>query len=150
MGTKTKEALYFGAAFLLLSTASILIGRYMDKKQIVEFARKFIGLPYVWGAQCPTIGADCSGLVYMVYKKFYPDFRDRTAQAYFNASLLKDRPEVGDLIFFGTGPNDIKHVGIVSGKNTMIHSGQSTGVTETNFNTPYWQNIFVSYGKITG
>ena len=36
---------------------------------LVEYAKEFLGVPYVWGGTSPE-GFDCSGLVYYVYGKF--------------------------------------------------------------------------------
>lgn len=39
-------------------------------ERIVNFAKKFIGNPYVWGGISLTAGCDCSGFVQSVYKRF--------------------------------------------------------------------------------
>lgn len=40
-----------------------------QRQQVIEYAKKFLGTPYVWGGTTPN-GFDCSGLVQYVYKKF--------------------------------------------------------------------------------
>ena len=37
---------------------------------LVEYAKQFIGNPYVWGGTSLTKGADCSGFVLSVFKKY--------------------------------------------------------------------------------
>ena len=38
------------------------------RAEIVEYAMRFIGNPYVWGGTSLTKGADCSGFVQSVFK----------------------------------------------------------------------------------
>lgn len=35
---------------------------------LVEYAKQFVGNPYVWGGTSLTKGADCSGFVLAVFK----------------------------------------------------------------------------------
>ena len=37
---------------------------------LVEYAKQFVGNPYVWGGTSLTKGADCSGFVLSVFKKY--------------------------------------------------------------------------------
>jgi cell wall-associated NlpC family hydrolase len=83
-------------------------------------AESYIGTPYVWGGDSPG-GFDCSGLVQWVYAEAGLSL-PRTAQAQFDTG-----PEVpvsglapGDLVFFGSGPGDVTHVGIYAGGNEMV------------------------------
>ena len=46
--------------------ASVVAGVGGD--QVVADARRYLGVPYVWGGTDPAKGLDCSGLVQRVYK----------------------------------------------------------------------------------
>lgn len=88
--------------------------------QIVNEAETWIGVPYKWGGTTRQ-GVDCSGLTLRVYEKFGKSL-PRTSQAQFdytsNRRVSTGRP--GDMVFFGSGPNDVVSVGIVSGPNEVI------------------------------
>ena len=43
-------------------------GTSLSGDQVVADARKYLGVPYVWGGTDPAKGLDCSGLVQRVYK----------------------------------------------------------------------------------
>jgi cell wall-associated NlpC family hydrolase len=86
--------------------------------RVVRYARRFIGVPYVWGGASPRPGFDCSGLVRYVWGHFgvslphssYGDMsRGRAVPA---RKYLKP----GDLVFFAGG----SHVGIYVGRNRVI------------------------------
>jgi peptidoglycan DL-endopeptidase CwlO len=88
-------------------------------EQVVADARKYLGVPYVWGGTDPAKGLDCSGLVQRVYKDLGIELpRVSQDQAHVGTrvpSLAQARP--GDLVCFGT-PAD--HIGIFIGGNKMI------------------------------
>jgi peptidoglycan DL-endopeptidase CwlO len=87
--------------------------------QVVADARKYLGIPYVWGGTDPAKGLDCSGLVQRVYADLGIDLpRVSQDQAHVGravAGLAQARP--GDLLCFGT-PAD--HIGIYIGGHRMI------------------------------
>lgn len=88
---------------------------------VVEAARKYLGVPYVWGGTNPATGLDCSGLVQKVYSELGYDLpRVSYQQAEAGrpvASLAEAQP--GDVLAFGSPVN---HVGIYIGDNQMIHA----------------------------
>jgi cell wall-associated NlpC family hydrolase len=92
---------------------------------VVADARKYLGVPYLWGGTDPAKGLDCSGLVQRVYKDLGIDLprgsRDQAKVGTEVASLSQAKP--GDLVTFGVPAN---HIGIYIGGNKMIvapHSG---------------------------
>jgi cell wall-associated NlpC family hydrolase len=86
---------------------------------VVADAKRYLGVPYVWGGTDPATGLDCSGLVQRVYKDLgidVPRVADDQARAGRPvASLAEARP--GDLVAFGT---PVDHIGIYAGNNTMV------------------------------
>jgi cell wall-associated NlpC family hydrolase len=91
----------------------------------LAYARSQIGVPYQWGGDGPAAGDqgfDCSGLTRAAYASAGIDL-PRTAQAQYDAgphlppgSLLQP----GDLVFFGTSPAHVTHVGIYAGNDQMV------------------------------
>jgi cell wall-associated NlpC family hydrolase len=84
----------------------------------VAFALEQVGAPYLWGGDGPG-GFDCSGLTQAAYRAAGIAL-PRTAQAQFDAgpAVAPGAPiEVGDLVFFGTGPTSVDHVGLVVGRS---------------------------------
>ncbi|MFI5987385.1 NlpC/P60 family protein [Streptomyces sp. NPDC051555] len=100
-----------------------------------------IGLPYSWGggdANGPStgsccspngssggsiIGFDCSGLMLYAYAKA-GIFLPRTAAEQYAASepIKREQIQVGDLVFYGSTPENIHHVGIYVGGGQMIEA----------------------------
>ena len=81
----------------------------------VDWALAQVGTPYIWGGETPGVGFDCSGLVQAAYKVAGITL-PRVAQDQYDAGpqLPPGTPlEPGDLVFFGGGPSDVTHVGIV-------------------------------------
>lgn len=93
----------------------------------IEYARGQIGLPYLWGGDGPDrgeAGFDCSGLTTAAYAAAAITI-PRTAQTQYNAGprLTPDQPLApGDLVFFGTSPRAVTHVGIAISPTEMINA----------------------------
>jgi cell wall-associated NlpC family hydrolase len=96
---------------------------------IADGARKYLGVPYVWGGTDPAKGLDCSGLVQRVYRDLGIDV-PRVAIDQGNAgravpNLAAAKP--GDLLVMNAG----QHIGIYMGNNQYIHApapGQSVRI----------------------
>ncbi|MFG3371099.1 NlpC/P60 family protein [Streptomyces sp. NPDC048156] len=95
----------------------------------ITFARAQLGQPYLWGGDGAAEGGfDCSGLTQAAYRAAGIDI-PRVAQAQYAAGPrlpAKSPLAPGDLLFFGSSPAHITHVGIYSAPGRMIdapHSG---------------------------
>jgi transglycosylase-like protein with SLT domain/NlpC/P60 family protein len=91
------------------------------RARVVDEARKYLGVPYVWGGTDPAKGLDCSGLVQLVYGNLGVDLprvsRDQAQAGTAVPSLDEARP--GDLVAFGS---PVHHIGIYLGDNQMIEA----------------------------
>ncbi len=97
-----------------------------DANNLVEYAKRFIKVPYVWGGTTPS-GFDCSGFTSYVYRNAAGINIGRTTYEQINAGREVSRNELqpGDLVF----PHD-GHVGIYVGNGQMIHAPQTGDVVK--------------------
>lgn len=117
-----------------VQSGDVSIGnKQLKMPEIEAFSQRFLGLPYTWGGRS-SFGYDCSGFVQMLYRQM-GIFLPRDAKDQFLFSELTDCSlsslNLGDLIFFGFAPDQIRHVGLSLGENRFIHT---SAVTE---NQPY-------------
>lgn len=94
---------------------------------VVDYARQFLGNPYVYGGNSLTNGTDCSGFVKGVYAAFginLPRTSSEQRSVGYAVSLSEIQP--GDIVCYSG------HVGIYAGNNTLIHaSNEKIGITLT-------------------
>ena len=94
---------------------------------MVDYARQFLGNPYVYGGNSLTNGTDCSGFVKGVYAAFginLPRTSSEQRSVGYAVSLSEIQP--GDIVCYSG------HVGIYAGNNTLIPaSNEKTGITLT-------------------
>ena len=119
-----------------------------DPTELVEYARAFIGvLPYVTAGTSLESGADCSGFTQQIFRHFGITIpRDSRSQYAASTKVSASELQPGDLIFYGSSPSTIYHVGIYSGNGTIIHCTRTGDyVREHNvfYATPY------GYGRYT-
>ena len=97
---------------------------------LVEYAKQFVGNPYVWGGTSLTKGADCSGFVLSVFKKYGITLSHSSrAQANEGTKISASELKHGDLVFYGNGNVNINHVSIYIGGGQVIHaSSPKTGI----------------------
>lgn len=103
---------------------------------LVEYAKQYLGNPYVWGGTSLTKGADCSGFVLSIYKKYGISLpHSSSAQAGKGTKISMDEAKPGDLIFYGNGSGSINHVAIYIGGGQVIHaSSPRTGIKISKYN----------------
>jgi hypothetical protein len=87
---------------------------------VVADAKKYLGIPYVFGGTNPKTGLDCSGLVQRVYKDLGIELprlvRDQMKEGTPVNSLADAKP--GDLLIF----QGHEHIGIYLGNNKVLHA----------------------------
>ena len=123
-----------------------------------EWAMQQIGTPYIWGGETAGVGFDCSGLVQAAYRAAGVSL-PRVAQDQYDATT-KVPPgaplEVGDLVFFGSGPGGIDHVGLYvgvsSGASVMVdapHTGADVRVEKfpTAVGTAFGSELYVGASR---
>lgn len=117
-------------------------------KNIVQVAKKQLGVKYTFGGSKPSTGFDCSGYITYVYNNAGISTPRQSAAGFYNTSKKVITPQVGDLVFFsGTYKSGISHAGIYIGNNQMINASDN-GVSIANINSTYWKKYFVGYGRI--
>lgn len=93
------------------------------RNQIVNYALKFVGNPYVWGGTSLTKGADCSGFTQSVLKNFgiyIPRVSRDQARAGRAVKSSEMRP--GDLIFYTNSSGVVNHVAMYIGNGQVVHA----------------------------
>lgn len=119
---------------------------------IVDGAYSFLGSPYVFGAADPSVGFDCSGLAYYLYRNYAGITLNRSSYTMVNNgyAVSRDNLRPGDLLFFNSGGNSgISHVGIYVGNGQMIHaSTPETGVIKSSVVSGYHADTFVTARRI--
>ena len=101
----------------------------IDRTDLLDYARQFLGTPYRRGGSDPKKGFDCSGFVNYVFEHFEVDL-PRSSREFksLGTTLKPDEFKVGDiLVFYGfRDRGHIGHVGIICEANGMkskfIHS----------------------------
>lgn len=107
---------------------------------LVQYAQKYVGNPYVWGGVSLTKGADCSGFVLSVFKNFGVSLpHSSRAQAGYGTKISPSEAQPGDLFFYAKN-GTINHVAIYIGGGQVVHaSSPKTGIKISNahYRTPY-------------
>lgn len=110
------------------------------RQQIVSYALRFKGNPYVWGGTSLTRGADCSGFTQSVLKKFgiyIP--RTSRAQSRSGKRVSMNNIQPGDLIFYRKN-GVVNHVAMYIGNGKVIGAAsrkEGIIIKDYNYRTPY-------------
>ncbi len=97
------------------------------RSEIMSIARRYLGAPYVWGADGPNT-FDCSGFTMFVYNQVGVSLpHSSRAQIGSGQRVSRGDLQPGDLVFFGS---PIHHVGIYAGGGMMIHAPHSGDVVK--------------------
>ena len=102
----------------------------------LRVARRYIGVPYVWGGASPR-GFDCSGLVQYAYARLGVAVpRVTYSQWYAGRHVRRDQLRAGDLVFF----HDRGHVGLYIGHGWFLHAPHTGSVVHVSGMAQGWYN----------
>ena len=121
-------------------------------QQIVNYAMQFLGYPYVWAAEDPAVGFDCSGLTqYVLLNTIGVDIGHSSYdQPNYGTPVDESALQPGDLVFFANtdGPG-VTHVGIYIGGGQFIHAeNPSTGVVISDLNSDYYSSHYYGARRV--
>lgn len=99
-------------------------------KTLVQYAKSFLGLNYLWGGANPLTGFDCSGLVDELLESAGIGLSLKpNAQGLYNHFMkfgVGNIREAGSLIFYGKSEQAISHVAFMIDANRVIEAGHGT------------------------
>lgn len=88
---------------------------------LVNYAKQFIGLPYVYAGRSLATGTDCSGFTRLIYQEFGISLGTTvSSQIYSGTYVSREDLEPGDLVFYSYG-SVASHVAIYMGNGLIIH-----------------------------
>jgi len=113
---------------------------------VVNTAKQYLGIPYVWGGETPGTGFDCSGFTsYVLAQNGITIPRTAALQFGSGTPVTRSNLRVGDLLFFTTYKAGASHTGIYLGDGNFIHASSAAGkVTISNLdNSTYYSSRFL-------
>ena len=118
------------------TTTRTLLSSDEARGEVLQYAKKFLGNPYVWGGTSLTNGCDCSGFAQQIFANFgYILPRTSRQQAKAGTRIPVQEAKPGDLLFYQRESGFIYHVMIYLGDGKVIHAGsEATGILISDFN----------------
>ena len=120
--------------------------------ETIEFARRFLGLPYTWGGTS-SYGYDCSGYMQMLCRRrgvLMP--RDAGPQSRWSGviEVSKDQLQPGDLLYFGPSEKKITHTGMYIGNGQFINATTylKPMIQINDLSDPHWTKLLVAQRRL--
>ena len=110
------------------------------RDQLVATAKKYVGVPYVYGGTSPW-GFDCSGYLQYVYKKVGININRVVCTQLMNGVIVaKEDLQPGDMVIFSNTVSGVfaSHIGMYLGNGQIIHASETRGITIVSFSNPYF------------
>ena len=121
-------------------------------QNVVDYAKQYLGYPYVVGGKNPTTGFDCSGFTRYVFLNYgYSLGATAAGQNNLGTEISKENLQPGDLLlFYDEAMTKIGHTGIYISNGDFIHAANPTrGVVIDNVNTnSYYRERFIVARRI--
>ena len=120
--------------------------------ELVEYSKRFLGIPYVWGGTS-TFGYDCSGFTQMLCRRRgYAIPRDSGPQSNWQGMQAVERPDLqpGDLLYFGDSAKKITHTGMYIGNGQFVNATayQRPMVQVCSLDNEHWSKLLVAARRI--
>ena len=129
-----------------------LTPKKMTIPEMLEFSKRFLGLPYTWGGTS-SYGYDCSGFSQMLGRRRGLNMpRDAQPQAEWSGVVAVDRKDLqpGDLLYFGSSEKKITHTGIYLGDGKFINATTylTPMVRIDDLNEAHWTKLLVAARRV--
>ncbi len=105
----------------------------------MSFYEQWYKTPYRLGGNS-KYGIDCSAFIQRLMMAVFNHKLPRTTkeQVELGRAISQQQLQMGDLIFFKTGPTT-RHVGLYISDTSFVHASTSKGVITSSMLNPYWQ-----------
>lgn len=122
-------------------------------KEVIAYAKKFLGVKYKAGGNSPKSGFDCSGFTQYVFAEFGIKLnRTSSGQVGDCTAIKKSELKPGDLVFFAnprSSKSKVGHVGIYVGNDEFIHSSSPGDVVKIDsMSSSYYGKYYICSGRI--
>jgi cell wall-associated NlpC family hydrolase len=114
-------------------------------------ALSYRGMPYIFGAESPSRGFDCSGLIYFLLRqRGYNPPRTAAGLAYYGTRVSQGSLEPGDILLFAnTYKRGVSHAGVYLGNGKFVHAASTgRGVRVDALSTRYWARKYHSARRV--
>lgn len=132
------------------------------RRQIIESAEKFLGLPFVHQGRSAETGIDCVGLLVLIGREIgYPEIHDvegyrriprpdviREVLAKNCVEIPIDQAGIGDFYFMRYGGRIPRHAAVIYSETELIHASKDGVKIEPKSNFP--DNWFVGAYRVRG
>lgn len=101
------------------------------------------GTPYKLGGTSRS-GIDCSAFTQISFRELFNIELPRTTLAQLDSGqqIARHQLRPGDLVFFLTGSQKQRHVGIFLEQGVFLHASTSRGVVLSRLDNPYWSKHY--------
>ncbi len=121
---------------------------------MVNFSKKYLGVPYKYAGKKPSTGFDCSGFTCYIYQEFGLKLSAASRyQANDGKKIALQKVEPGDLVIFGS-KGKVNHVAmVVENKKDgiyVIHSTSRGVVIDNLMKSSYWKPRIMYARRVIG
>ena len=89
---------------------------------VIEYAKRYLGLRYVYAGRSLATGTDCSGFTSLIYKEFGVSLPKTVSGQVGKGTYVKKADlQKGDLVFYSGGGRSATHVALYMGNGLVIH-----------------------------